>query len=354
MKRICVFTNTLASGGAEKQSLMLANTLKDKYSVWLVVFYGEFVEKKFADFIDRNQIRQIRLSGSILARLVSFFKFIRQNKIDVIFSYLLTTNLIGGVVGKAAGVKYTIGGIRSSKLDKNKIFLQKMLQNYVNNYTIYNNYRGLAILSDLGFTAKKALVIPNFLSIQSAILKRPTNDVITILSVGRFHEAKDYETAIKAISALSTRFERFQYIIIGYGSLEKEIREWVEIYNVDRNVSIVVNPPNLADYYYSADIYLLTSIFEGLSNTVLEAMDRALPLVVTNVGDNDRLVKNGVNGFLCRPKNVDEIANSLLILCTKPEMRREYGTKSHQILKENFSQENFEQSYIQLIESLSK
>ena len=352
MKKICVFTNSLASGGAEKQALMLTNTLKKKYNVWLVVFYGEFVEKKFADYIDNNQIKKVLLNGSIPARLYSFFKFIRQNKIDFIFSYLLTTNFIGGLVGRAAGAKYTIGGIRSSKLDKNKIFLQKLLQNYVNNYTIYNNYRGLAVLSDLGFAPQKALVIPNWVDVQSAILKRSTKDAITILSVGRFHEAKDYETAIKAVAALSTRFEKFQYIIIGYGYLEGRIREWVKKYNVGKNVTIVINPPNVADYYHSADIYLLTSIFEGLSNTVLEAMNNALPLVVTNVGDNDRLVKTGVNGFLCRPKNIDEIANSLFSLCTMPEMRREYGIQSHQVLEESFSQKNFEQNYFQFIESL--
>jgi len=117
-------------------------------------------------------------------------------------------------------------------------------------------------------------------------------------------------------------------------------------------IYVVINPLTLNEYYEKADIYLMTSIFEGLSNTVLEAMSFSLPLVVTDVGDNDRLVGEKENGFLCNPKNSNQIADCLLDLCLAYEKRIQFGKRSYEILKENYSYEIFQKRYINFIEEL--
>ena len=352
-KNICIFSNTLLSGGAEKQAVLLTKALNEKYNVWLAVYYGDETEQKFLDILKENNLKTIFLNGSHLKRCFSFYKFLKRESVDIIFSYLLTTNLIAGLIGKIAGVNYVVGGIRNSEFSKKKLPLQKILQNYINNFTIYNNNRGFKELSLKGFRNERALIISNCFELTTEPIIRKKCEHITIISVGRFEKEKDYYTAIKAITFLKDKFKKFNYIIIGYGKFESQIHDWINKFKASDYIKIIINPVNLNEYYEKADIYLMTSLFEGLSNTVLEAMSFSLPLVITNIGDNDRLVSEGENGFLCSPKNSNQIAGRLLKLCLSYDMRIAFGKHSFEILKKNYSFGKFQKEYIEFIENIT-
>jgi glycosyltransferase involved in cell wall biosynthesis len=332
----------------------LAKTLIEKYNVWIVVYYGDQVDDNFQKIIETNKINTVKLRGNHFRKIYSFYCFLKFNKIDVIFSYLLTTNFIGGIIGKLAGVKNSIGGIRSSKLEEKKEILQKFIHNYLSSRTIYNNYKGYDLLSNRGFNSNKALVIQNCFEINKEQVTHINNDKITILSVGRFHKAKDYLTAIKSIVKLKETYHNFIFYIIGYGELEDQIRNWIYEHKANEFIVVLINPNNINEYYRKSDIYLMTSIFEGLSNTVLEAMSFSLPLVLTDVGDNNRLVIDKQNGYLCDAKDIEKITNRLIILCNSYKKRILFGKNSYEILKENYTQEKFKERYINLIEQLSE
>ena len=349
MKNICIFTNTLLKGGAEKQSLLLAKALSEKFNVWLVVYYGDQIADEYYNFVSKNHIRTVCLSGVHLSKIIKFYLFLKKRNIDVVFSFLLTTNLIGGIVTKIAGVKYFYPGIRSSKITKGKKFIQKIIQNYLSTKTIYNNYKGFEYLTNSGFKKSKAIVIPNCFINNNSFIKREIKKNTVILSVGRFVPQKDFFTALKAVKLVKKKCVNIKYVLIGYGFLEKQIFNWINENKASDFVEIILNPSNLDTYYYEADIYLQTSLYEGLSNAVLEAMSFSLPLVVTNVGDNDRLVRNGENGFLCQVGDFQSIAEKLEYLVENPIKRIEFGKKSYQMLMENYSFEKFQKNYIDLI-----
>ena len=355
MRSVCVFTNTLLNGGAEKQAILLAKALNKKYKVVMVVYYGSKVEKVKLQTLIENNIKVVRLHNrSHLLKCYAFYKILHKESVHILFSYLFTTNCIGGVARKLSCVRYTIGGIRNSVLDKKKIFFQKIFQNHLNSFTIYNNYRGFNNLTELGFKENKGVVIPNCFELNTPLMLRKNSKQVSIVSVGRFVEAKDYHTAIKSIANLRLKTKNFVYTIVGYGELERQIRCWIKKYDADDYISIVINPEDINFYYQKADIYLMTSIYEGLSNTVLEAMSHSLPLVITNAGDNDRLVKENKNGYLCQPGNYKQVSNRLFTLISSHEKRIKLGKESYAILKEGYSFEIFQQRYFDFIESLKK
>ena len=351
---VCIFTNSILIGGAEKQAILLAKALNKKYKVWLIVYYGEKVEQKYLDIVKSNNINIEFLNGNHFQRVFSFYKFLKYEAIDVIFSYLLTTNFIGAVIGKIAGVKYLFGGIRNAKLEKGKFIIQRFIQNHLTTKTIYNNYRGIENLSNKGFDSRKAIVIPNCFEHNNDVIIRERKEQVTILSLGRFVEQKDWFTALESIKLVRARFTNFKYYIVGYGKLENQIRKWIISNGASEYIIIVINPSNVNKYYKLADIYLQTSLFEGLSNTVMEAMSFSLPLITTDVGDNDRLVKNKKNGYLCNLENTEQVVKNILIFCNSYEKRIKFGKKSYNILKENYSNKIFQKKYLNLIGDLNK
>ena len=191
-------------------------------------------------------------------------------------------------------------------------------------------------------------IVPNCFIIENKPIKRASQKVLKILSVGRFHYAKDYRTSLEAVKIVSQKVHLF-YKIVGWGELEQDIRQWIANLDMKEIIEIVINPHDLAFYYEEADVFLQTSIFEGLSNTIMEAMSFTLPVVTTDVGDNNRLVIHGETGYLCGAGNVEQIAEQLERLSQDSERRVSMGLKGYDHLKLNYSMSIFQQQYFDFI-----
>lgn len=351
-KNICIFSQTLFAGGAEKQSCLLAKALHSEHNVFFLVYYGEKVNSKYQKMLLDEGIDITFLEGSPLSKFISACKFMKRNKINVIFSYLLAPSIIGGILGKVCGVKNTFGGIRSSKLDGKKVLLNKIAQNWLNYKTIYNNHLGFKKYAKQGFNKNKALVIPNCLEFIPESITRESSTKATILSVGRFHEAKDYLTALKSIQILHSKGFDFKYQIVGYGHLEESIRNWVTELKLDEVVEIIINPDDVHALYRKADIYLLSSIFEGLPNTILEAMSFSLPIVTTDVGDVSNLLTNNKNALIKPLSDSEQLSNGLEVLLNDFNKRIEMGKENYMLAQADFSFEQFQKRHLELIDSL--
>jgi len=358
---IYIITNSLNIGGAEKQSIMLANCLKEHYPTYLVVYYGDQVDPRYNKMVDEYHIHTIWLAGSHLRKMFYLYNLFRKNRSSFIFSYLATANIINAIIGGLAGVKYRYGGIRSSQIYGWKLNLQKFLHNHLLTGSIFNNYEGQKYLCKLGFKEKKSIVIHNCIQVSSSVERRDTNlnSEIVILSVGRFTPEKDYNTALKAFRLMidsmldKNNTNVVKYKLIGYGSLLEDIEKIVEELHLKNEVEILINPKNISNYFTQADIYLSTSIQEGLSNSIMEAMSFGLPVIATNVGDNRYLVVEGETGYLVPIRDADAISDKLIYLINNPDRLKEFGIKGYQHIRNNFSTEIFSQRYISLINSLT-
>jgi glycosyltransferase involved in cell wall biosynthesis len=359
MPNICVFIQSLLSGGAEKQAVLLAETLSGSNDVLLVVWKGNCTEDKFIDYIEKNNIRTIYLRGNIINRLIKLVFLFIHEKIDIVFSFLASNNLYGSIAGKLSGVKFIIGGIRNNEIPFLKFIIQRFLHNYILDYTIFNNYSGYANLKKKGFKGKKCFVIPNCFELNTLPISRLDKGRINVISVARFIAQKDYQTAIKAITYLATHLIgksniQIRYTIIGYGILENQIRSQVSQSGLDEIATIIINPPNLPLYLKQADIFLTTSLFEGTSNSILEAMSYSLPIVATDAGDNNKLVLNDQNGYLTPKKDYVLLAENLLKLCESITLRNQFGLYSYNHLRDNYSVTAFQKKYLTFINETLK
>ena len=349
---IVVFIGALTSGGAEKQAVLLAKSLGSIYNVSLVVYKGNNISNQLLDYINNNNINLVRLGGNHFKRNIDFYFFLKNNKIEVIFSYLFLANFLGGFLGKISGVKYVVGGIRSSQLAKKKFYFERVLHNRINSHTIINNFSGKEKLSTKGFKRNKMEVIPNCFEVKTEPIIRDNEACIQIISVGRFVEAKDYFTALMAISELKKTGIKFKYIIVGWGRLEKKIKSWIKNLNLSEIVTVIIEPRNLNELYLQSDVFLLTSLFEGTSNVIMEAMSFSLAIVATDVGDNNMLIENEKSGFLCKPRDYLTITDKLFVLLQSKKLRNKFGLYGYNKLKSEYNEKVFSKRYLDFINTL--
>lgn len=349
---IAIVIPTIEAGGAEKQAVILACCLSEEHKVTFYVFFGNLPrEEKHLKALGEAGVELVPLYGSVPARTRQLSKELKGRNTEVAFNFLTMCDGVGCVAERKAGVKKIYNGIRSSRLTWWKERLERYCHNHWVEGTIFNSYCAADYFVGRGFKKEKALVIPNSFPNISPFVERACKEVQTIISVGRFDAAKDYETAIKTIALLCKERNDFRYRIVGYGALEQDIRSWVAGYNISDVTEILINPGNIPELLNEADVFLMTSLYEGTSNALMEAMNASLPVVCTNVGDNSHLVVDGHTGYVHSIGAAAEMASSLNLLLSDSFTRKAFGEAANERLRDYYSVETFSQRYKALLTS---
>jgi len=135
-------------------------------------------------------------------------------------------------------------------------------------------------------------------SLREKLIKRSKAKVV--LFVGRLHSNKDPSTLLRAFKQLSETRSDVVLVVIGTSPEEKTYFELAEQLGITENAMFLgyVRHDEIAKYYSIANVYVLTSIWEEWSNTIMEAMAAGVPVIASNVGANPYTVKDGETGFL--------------------------------------------------------
>jgi glycosyltransferase involved in cell wall biosynthesis len=352
MPSIIIFCKTLLKGGAEKQALTLAKLLKGNQTrIILVSWCGDKIDAANRLYIEENSIDYTGLTGNPIRKLFYLRKLIRKEGITIILSYLTLANFITGII-KLFNKKLTaVGGIRTEQFPFYKFIFEKFVHNHLNDATVFNNYSAKIKFEKKGFKADKIRVIHN--SIHVPVFKKisRSDNVVKIISVCRFVRSKDFNTALNSIKELAgkNRNRALKYYLVGYGPMEKAIRELIRSLDLDNVVVIFINPAGIPDILRSCDIYLSTSLFEGLSNSIMEAMAAGLPVVSTDAGDSRYLVRDGYNGYIVKCRDIKTIVEKLDYLVNNENARMEFGNNSYSIIGTEFSEYKLIENYVKLI-----
>lgn len=352
-KTVSIFVSTIGSGGAEKQAAILAKALSNRYNVIFIALFGEYESSKTVESIlEESGAKVYLLNGSWLNKVYKLCKIINKNKVFCIFNYLTQCDFVGAIVARFCGVKKIFNGIRNSDMETYKILIEKFSHNFIATRTIFNSFSGEQSFIKRGLNRNKCITIPNcFVNISNA-KSRDDKKIKSIITVGRFVPQKDYETAIRAIAELKKFRNDFVFNIVGYGQLENQIKDWVESYEVSDVVRFYIHSQKIAQLLNESDIYLSTSLFEGTSNSIMEAMNSSLPVVATDVGDNSNLIRDQYSGYILPIEDFKGISFALDKLLSDVNLRNTMGNRANSILKDNYSFDGFRYKYVNIIENL--
>lgn len=162
------------------------------------------------------------------------------------------------------------------------------------------------------------------------------HEEITVGTVGRFSEAKNYPMVLDVAERLQDENIRFE--IAGDGELYDAIQQQITERDL-QNVTLCGLVEDVPSFLADLDIYFQPSLWEGLCITVLEAMAAGLPVVGSDVGGIGRNVEQGESGFLYDPTDVDGFASGIERLRTDLDLRQQLGDRGREIVSESFTQE---------------
>lgn len=164
------------------------------------------------------------------------------------------------------------------------------------------------------------------------------NDLV-VISTRAFYPIYDIDTFIKAIPLVLKEKSQTKFILVGDGPEKDRLINLVKRLKISKSVYFTGKiTPNLMSIYLAlSDIYVSTSISDGgVAVSNMEAMASGLPVIVSNVGDNEKWIKPGINGFLFEIKDFKKLAEEINILISKPKLRQKMSKLNRKLVLEKY------------------
>jgi len=185
---------------------------------------------------------------------------------------------------------------------------------------------------------------------------RETEGPVRLLYVGRFNIFKNVETLVAAVGRLSQMdVGEFELDLVGEGEQRPVLERMVSELGLTRRVHFLgwVDRDCIVDYYRRADIFVTATTWEGMPNTVLEAMACGLPIVGTQASGLGDLVHDDINGYLVPTRDPDALAEALARLIDSGYERRRLGRESRKLAEREFAWEYIAEQYARVYKQVT-
>lgn len=363
MRILCVIDN-LGSGGAQRQLVNLAICFHRRgHDVGFLTYYpNDF----YLPALQREGISCVCLNEPrALPRIWKMRRAIRSNDCDVVLSFLDTPNLIAEMAGTPWRRWRLMVGERSANPAMLTAFTPRLLRwlHLLADHVVANSRTNEEMILKLNpFLKGKTSVVYNLVDLDTycpvAATGHPLNGVLRLVVAASHQYLKNLNGLLDALALLATA-ERRQIRVDWYGDVQpnqdpyrKAIAK-IGALGLENTVFLYPATDQIHGKMQEADAVGLFSFYEGLPNTVCEAMACGKPVICADVSDNRHLVTEGENGFLCQPDLPASIADALRRLtANSPEKLEAMGRLSRARAERLFSQEQTAGIYLQLMKRL--
>lgn len=311
---------------------------------------NSFEEEINVDFIPRGKgfLRKIDFT-------LETIRFVKQNKIDLLFINLINQSPIGLLAKKLWGVPYYVNvyGLEMwTVLNPLRKISFKYADKVIGDCTFILRY----CKTNLNINGDKLYLLYDCVDTQRfkpfpknvELMRRygiPDNEFI-VLTIARIDDIyKGHELVIKALKNLP---KDIVYVIVGGGKLVSYLKSLVEEINLVNRVIFTgrVKEEELVDFYNIADLFVLVTRFgkgegEGLPLTPIEAAACEKPIIVGNEDGSIDSVEDGKNGFIVSPRNIGEIVERIKLLYENEDLRLRMGRYGREKVERDFSYENY-------------
>jgi glycosyltransferase involved in cell wall biosynthesis len=162
------------------------------------------------------------------------------------------------------------------------------------------------------------------------------------------HAVKGASYFVEALPLIVARVPEARFLVLGEGREKAALRARAEELGVGDRVVFAGFRSDVHRLYPIMDVSVLTSLSEGLSITILESMSFGIPLVVTAVGGNPELVRDGESGFLVPPKDVTSFADAVVRVLRDPALASRFGRAGRAVVERDFALDTVAERYAEL------
>lgn len=367
MKKVLIICEALAGGVRKHVFDLIENLNKDEFSIYLMYSKNRneiglneeikrIINKKEIHLIENQYlVRNIDAKNDIRAFL-NILKLLIQIKPDIVHCHSSKAGALGRVASKMVFVKkifYTPHAyiMQNQDVSKKKKYIygviEKILSRFFTTLTlnVSKGERQFAISNNID-KPQKFKVIYNGINFSknyiynTEILKKEVgikDNEIVIGTAARLDNQKDPFTFMEIAKKVVNENPKVKFIYVGDGILKSKIENYILMNNLKSNVILLGFRRDIESILNIFDIYLITSIYEGLPYSLIEALRSKLPIVATDVVGNNEIVSNEFNGLLFKVRNVQDGVNKINYLLNGKYNINTMKSNSYKLFNEKFT-----------------
>ena len=324
--KLVIFIPSIEGGGVEKNLYIITNYLSNKLKneVYIITadkkntdFFGKNVKIVTSKFqIPETNSRLIKYFISLILLLLFFFK----NKKIVVLSF--QANIYAIILCKIIGVKIIVRSNSSTKGWSNnifkdiifKFFLGKSEKVIVNSYALKSefmkkfNIKSICIYNPFNKDEVNKLARVKF----SLNFYNTGNKILKIINVGRLTDQKDHLTLLKALNSIKKELD-FRLLILGSGHNKGKLENYIKDNNLEKKIKLINYNRNPFKFIKNSEVFILTSLYEGLPNVLLEAISLKKFIISSDCPTGPReILLNGKGGSLFKVGDYKNLAQKII------------------------------------------
>jgi glycosyltransferase involved in cell wall biosynthesis len=173
-------------------------------------------------------------------------------------------------------------------------------------------------------------------------------DALVFGTVGRLEPEKDHQRLLQAFRGVATRYRSARLLIAGDGSLRSDLEQQCRDLALEPNVVFLGARTDIPEVLAAFDVFVLSSVHEGVPLSVIEAMAAGKPIIATDVGGLRLLVKPHVNGLLVPSSDSRALGEAMIELAGNASLRQEMGNQGARLARDSFSVKSMIDRYQQI------
>ena len=357
--KIAVIITKLELGGAQKVAISICEKLdKTKFEPFLICGCGGILDEetnnKIKVFFVKDLVRQINPLKDIKA-LYSIYKIIKKEKPLIVHTHSSKAGILGRFAAKLCKVNnivHTIHGFgfndTQNFFKKNLyVFLEKVCAKFskvlipVSTENIKKGLKYKIAIKEKYRYIKLGIDIENFKNFKGIpSLKQELNLLssdILVTTIGPFKPQKNLPDFIKIANNISKKHTNFKFVIVGDGVLRESFEKMIKEFNIEKNIFLLGWRRDISNILNSSDVFVMTSLWEGLPISTIEALSCGLVTIVNDVDGQREIVKDGINGFLIKPYDIKSAEEKILMLCNDNKLKDRLSQNARNSIDETFS-----------------
>lgn len=331
-KRYIFFVGTLGNGGAERVISILSSQMAEQgMDVEVLTYYDRPVFYKVNPKVKITAVEKCTGKSSKIANLLWIRKYFKKNA-KIVISFLAPFNIMALVAKLGTGIPMIVADRNDpTKVPTNTVV--RKLRDY-----LYMAADGIVLQTEKNkayfnrTVQKKSVVIYNPVDMKEyAGIALCTKKQKMIVSAGRLMKQKNQKMLLDAFADVLKTHPEYKLIIYGEGPYRDELEQKIRMLRISENVLLPGSTSELHERIKSAEIFVLSSDYEGMPNALIEAMCMGLPVISTKVSGATDLICHGENGLLVDVNDSVGLKKAMLELIEKQEKANKLAKRATEL-----------------------
>ena len=334
-----------ATGGAERVARNLATELSKNNEIFVISLFETKEEEQAKEY---EYVRMFDKTISIPKNLLKITKkvkrYLKEKQIDILLIITAGVNCVGILSTIGTNVKTVYcehSNLENRTYGKKHIFRQWVGAKWADIVVTLTERDKENFKKVFGVKDEKVITIPNWIENTDKLGNVEYNaNSKKIVTVGRLEKVKGYDNLLRVAKLVNEKHFNWIWDICGDGSLYGELSEKIKQENLEKFLCLKGNVKNIEQKYKEYSFFVMTSYYEGLPLSLLEAQVNKLPIISFDCPTGpSEIINNNENGYLIDCYDVEQMATKIINLIENKEKRIEFSEKSGLNLKKYEKQE---------------